>query len=118
MHDHSCYRVLDAKDADPNTGVTSVSFSPDGRYVGAGGLDNIIRIWDIETGQMVERLGGHKDSVYTIAFTYDGKGLISGSLDKELMYWDMVCLQAKLSRKDEKGSHTFSAHKVCPPWPQ
>ena len=38
---------------------------------------------------LIERLRGHKDSVYSVAFTPDGQGLISGSLDKTLKYWDV-----------------------------
>jgi general transcriptional corepressor TUP1 len=63
--------------------------SPDGRLVAAGSIDTIVRIWDVNTGQLVERLQGHKDSVYSVAFTPDGKGLVSGGLDETLKYWDI-----------------------------
>lgn len=72
-----------------DAGVTSVCISPDGRLVAAGSLDTIVRIWDVATGQLVERLKGHRDSVYSVAFTPDGRGLVSGSLDKTLKYWDV-----------------------------
>ena len=69
-----------------DAGVTSVSISPDGRLVAAGSLDFTVHIWDVASGALVERLRGHKDSVYSVAFTTDGKGLVSGSLDKTLKY--------------------------------
>ena len=72
-----------------DAGVTSVCISPDGRLVAAGSLDTVVRIWDVATGNLVERLKGHRDSVYSVAFTPDGKGLVSGSLDKTLKYWDV-----------------------------
>ncbi len=72
-----------------DAGVTSVCISPDGRLVAAGSLDTVVRIWDVATGQLVERLKGHRDSVYSVAFTPDGKALVSGSLDKTLKYWDV-----------------------------
>lgn len=78
---------------DTDAGVTSVAISPDGRLVAAGSLDFAVRIWDVASGQLVERLRGHKDSVYSVAFTPDGKGLVSGSLDKTLKYWDIRALQ-------------------------
>ena len=40
----------------------------------------------------MERLRGHRDSVYSVAFTPDGKGLVSGSLDKTSKYWDVSAL--------------------------
>jgi len=38
--------------------------SPDGKLVAAGSLDTMVRVWNVQTGQQVERLKGHKDSVY------------------------------------------------------
>lgn len=88
MSDGSC-SVLTISDPDSlnnDAGVTSVAISPNGTLVAAGSLDTVVRIWDVATGQLVERLRGHRDSVYSVAFTPDGKGLVSGSLDKTLKY--------------------------------
>ena len=68
-------KVLTINDPDSlnnDAGVTSVAISPDGRYV----LDRVVRIWDAGSGVLVERLRGHRDSVYSVAFTPDGKGLV------------------------------------------
>ena len=85
-------KVLTINDGDSlnnDHGVTSVAISPNGQFVAAGSLDTVVRIWDVNTAQLVERLRGHSDSVYSVAFTPDGKGLVSGSLDKTLKYWDV-----------------------------
>lgn len=90
--DDGTSKVLTINDPDAmnnDAGVTSVAISPNGQLVAAGSLDTIVRIWDVATGQLVERLRGHRDSVYSVAFTPDGKGLVSGSLDKTLKYWDV-----------------------------
>jgi glucose repression regulatory protein TUP1 len=90
-------KVLTINDPDSlnnDAGVTSVAISPNGQLVAAGSLDTVVRIWDVTTAQLVERLRGHKDSVYSVAFTPDGKGLVSGSLDKTLKYWDVSGLIA------------------------
>jgi glucose repression regulatory protein TUP1 len=131
-------KVLAINDPDSvnnDAGVTSVAISPNGQYVAAGSLDTVVRIWDVTTAQLVERLRGHKDSVYSVAFTPDGKGLVSGSLDKTLKYWDVSALMRRKEgsngnlsgssaqgggpangRKDgEKGSQctmNFTGHKV------
>ena len=88
IHDVSHAVTINEPD-NVDAGVTSVCISPDGRLVAAGSLDTIVRIWDVATGNLVERLKGHRDSVYSVAFTPDGKGLVSGSLDKTLKYWDV-----------------------------
>ena len=66
-----------------------MAISPDGRLVAAGSLDTVVRLWDVASGALIERLMGHKDSVYSVAFTPDGKGLVSGSLDQTLKHWDL-----------------------------
>ena len=87
----------------------------------AGSLDTVVRIWDVQTGQLIERLRGHRDSVYSVAFTPDGRGLVSGSLDKTLKYWDLRPIIARmqnggkpLSKQDDKPSPclmNFTGHK-------
>lgn len=72
-----------------DAGITSVALSPDGKLVAAGSLDTMVRVWNVQTGHQVERLKGHKDSVYSVAFSPDGKYLVSGSLDRTLRVWDL-----------------------------
>ncbi|KAF7316018.1 Chromatin associated protein [Mycena indigotica] len=86
-----------------DAGVTSVALSPDGRYVAAGSLDNVVRIWDADSGVLLERLRGHRDSVYSVVFTPDGRGVISGSLDRTLKYWDVSALAGGGKVKKEAG---------------
>ncbi|KAJ6557825.1 WD40-repeat-containing domain protein [Mycena capillaripes] len=87
-----------------DAGVTSVAMSPDSRYVAAGSLDTVVRIWDAATGALVERLRGHRDSVYSVVWTPDGRGVVSGSLDKTLKYWDVSGLAAGAKPKKEAGA--------------
>jgi len=113
-------KVLTTNDHDSYAGVNSVAISPNGQYVAAGSFDAVVRIWDVSTGQLVERLRGHGYSVYSVAFTPDGKGLVSGSRDKTLKFWDLSGMGAvakhKSDRKrDDKSSPftmNFTGHKV------
>ncbi|GAA6015402.1 hypothetical protein JCM10207_008974 [Rhodosporidiobolus poonsookiae] len=86
-----------AENGPVDAGVTSVVFSPDGKFLAAGSLDTVVRIWDAETGQLLDKLKGHKDSVYSVAFSPDGKFLVSGSLDKTLKMFDVGSLRAALA---------------------
>ncbi|EAU89102.2 TUPA [Coprinopsis cinerea okayama7 len=101
MHDHSVkvFTITDVIDPNADAGVTSVAISPSTALVAAGSLDNIIRIWDVQTGQLLERLRGHTNSVYSVAFTPDGKGLVTGSLDKTLKLWDVSHLNSPEGRR-------------------
>jgi WD40 repeat protein len=69
--------------------VSSVAFSPDGKYVVSGSLDKTIRVWDAEKGNTVSGpFEGHTDRVSSVAFSPDGKYVVSGSLDKTIRIWD------------------------------
>lgn len=105
---------MSAKDA----GVTSVALSPDGRLVAAGSLDKLVRVWDSHSGQLIDKLEGHKDSVYSVAFSSDGKTLTSGSLDKTLKLWDLSTLGQKtgvLCRSTFVGHKDFVLSVACSP---
>ena len=68
-----------------------------------------VRIWDARTGELLERLQGHRDSVYSVAFTPDERGLVSGSLDKTLKLWDVSWLSVA---GQTKCKMSLKGHKV------
>jgi hypothetical protein len=77
--------------------VFGVAFSPDGRralvatgkYEGGerGYIDNVIRLWDVETGKEIHRFEGHVHEVLAVAFSADGKYAVSGSSDYTTRLW-------------------------------
>ncbi|CEH14733.1 WD40 repeat-containing protein [Ceraceosorus bombacis] len=87
---HVLYTSPNLEHGPSEAGVTSVSISADNRLVAAGALDTLVRVWDAKTGQQLEKLKGHKDSIYSVAFAPDGKSLVSGSLDRTLKIWDLT----------------------------
>ena len=68
----------------PSGPVISMDFSPDGKYLATGALDNSIGIFSME-GEDPVKLGGHTDGVYGIAFSPDNKKLVSASYDNKLV---------------------------------
>ena len=69
-------------------GVKSVAFSPDGKTLASGGGDNVIHLWDMDTGKRKMTLVGHTHWVFSLAFSPDGKTLASGSVDSDIRLWD------------------------------
>ncbi|MCS6872734.1 MAG: hypothetical protein NZ571_14905, partial [Anaerolineae bacterium] len=61
--------------------VDSVAWSPDGQRLASGGMDSTIRVWDVQSGKVLQTLKGHTGGVRTVAWSPDGSMLASGSYD-------------------------------------
>jgi WD40 repeat protein len=59
--------------------ISDVKFSPDGKLVATSGSDNKIKLWDAETGDLIDTLNGHTNDVSCIAFSSDSEMIASGS---------------------------------------
>jgi WD40 repeat protein len=59
----------------------AVAFSPDNRWLASGGKDDVIKIWDLATGNVLGTLYGHTSNINALAVSPDGKLLASGSGD-------------------------------------
>jgi WD40 repeat protein len=68
--------------------VTSVAFSPDGKWIISGSEDTTVKLWDAANGRLLRTLAGHSDAVTSVAFSPDGKWIVSGSEDTTVKIWD------------------------------
>ena len=78
----------------PDFGVHSIAFSPDGKYIVAGGDYSKACVWHVESGQLVRKIN-HSAVVEAVAYSPDGKFLATGTWDtyrvennKTVNLWD------------------------------
>jgi DNA-binding beta-propeller fold protein YncE len=74
-----------------------IAFSPDGRYVFAGGeLTNTkvtARLWDAESGKVMYEVNGHTNGVKDVAYSSNGKWVATVSDDKTARIWDVTNIE-------------------------
>ncbi|MEH2082934.1 MAG: serine/threonine-protein kinase [Nostoc sp.] len=86
FENHPCYSLLSTLSGHA-WAVLTVAFSPDGQILATGSDDNTIKLWEVNTGQLICTLVGHSWSVVAVAFTADGETLLSASCDKTVKLW-------------------------------
>jgi WD40 repeat protein len=69
--------------------VFCVAYSPDGRTLASGSVDETIKLWDLKTGKERATLKGHTAGVQSVAYSPDGKTLASGGEDETIKLWDI-----------------------------
>jgi WD40 repeat protein len=73
-----------------------VAVSKSGRWLAAGGQDNVVRIWNLETGKRAAILQGHVQGVWSVNFSTDDRTLASSCVGR-LMLWQVGSWQELLS---------------------
>lgn len=72
------------------TVVTSIDISPDGTKALSGALDQSVVLWDLQTGEVIHTLEGHRSQVNDVTFSPDGTQALSGGNDTRLILWDLT----------------------------
>lgn len=58
-------------------------------------MDRTAKLWDIETGQLVNDLEGHEAEIISLHFSSEGDRVITGSFDGTAKIWDLrsgICI--------------------------
>ena len=77
----------------------SIAFTPDGKWIAAGGWDTSINIWNVADGTLlltIKNFSGH-----AAPFSPNGKSIAGGAGDSNVMIWDAAT---------GRTAHTFSKH--------
>jgi WD40 repeat protein len=71
--------------------VTSVAFSPDGRFVATSGVDTTVRLWEVSSGSEIAVWPGHDGRISCMSFHPSGHLLVTGSQQPgDIKIWDLT----------------------------
>lgn len=84
--------------------VRAVAISSDGKLLAAAGgtcaRKGEVKLWDLESKQLLRTFTGHADCIYAAAFSPDAKLLATSSYDKLIKLWDPATGQELRTLKD------------------
>jgi len=90
--------------------VSAIQYSPDGKYIGSGGKDRYVYVWDRSTGKsIVEGWIFHTSTVNSLAWNPDSTRLATGSLDQNIIVWNIATPNKHI---DVKGAHRGGTNVV------
>lgn len=73
---------------DRQESISSVAWHPDGSKVVSGSCDGSVKIWDAETGSLLQRLAQGNVWIDSVAVSSDGK-VVSGGSSRAVMLWSV-----------------------------
>jgi WD40 repeat protein len=90
--------------------VESLAISPDGKTLASGGYQEVI-LWDVQTGDLQQRLTGFSDRVVALAFSHDGNLLATGggapTEDGEIKVFDVATARLAFEIKNGHSDTVF-----------
>jgi WD40 repeat protein len=75
---------------DPAGSIMSLAFSPDGHVLATVGQDKGVKIWDTQSGNLINTLsGGEGSGDLSVVFLPDGRRIASAGWDFAVRIWDL-----------------------------
>ncbi|MGB7414294.1 MAG: PQQ-binding-like beta-propeller repeat protein, partial [Thermosynechococcaceae cyanobacterium] len=69
--------------------ISTLAISPNGQLLASGSRDFTLKIWNLQTGQLLRTLSEHYEPITSVQFADQGKTLISRGVSGKVLLWDV-----------------------------
>ena len=66
-----------------------------GKYLSSASSDKTVRLWDVNSGELMKIFKGHTSFGMQVLFSPDGQTLASASWDGTVLLWDISTINSK-----------------------
>jgi WD40 repeat protein len=87
--------------------VNCVAFSPDGRFLAAGGQASLVWVWDVDTGKAIRTLGSQGQEPLHLAYSPDGNKIAVGGLGGFVTVWDVATGKDLLRMQENRKAYIY-----------
>lgn len=88
-----------------SVGVFCLIFSSDGRQFAAGSVDRLVRVWNVDSGELIHELGPLASFPSDVAYRQDRSLLACVSIDGPINVWDLDA--ARVAKTWNSGGTIF-----------
>jgi WD40 repeat protein len=68
--------------------VNDVAWSPSGEMFATAGSDYLVRLWDADTGELIEEFQAHRGEIWHLRFTSDGTRFATAGTEGRIKIWN------------------------------
>lgn len=104
--------VTEMGERNEREGIKHLSVSPDGQLIATGNNDATVKIWDLNSGKLIQTLEGHTASVRKVLWVTDGHLLCSNSSDNKFLIWRTDSWESvrEITGNTDLGTNYISLH--------
>ena len=74
-----------------SSGIRTVAFAPNGGTLASGDDSGTIRLWNVDTGELLKTIETESDTIDSVVYSPDGKTLVStgNNGDDGIRFWNV-----------------------------